>query len=195
MWTWLQDSAQVINALAAVLMLVVWVLYFQLLYGQYQHRLRAKILINRRGGTGLNARCIISNMSAEPIYIEEILMVLAPRVGGEKEKIVALENSEDERQIWQQGPLKSGDMVDIATFGDLVSAGLAACGPEMQIEDLRSFKLIVVATYTAEDRLVAAERAFDMLQGDLHPRSYTARQVRSHAQRRKLEKLVQHLER
>jgi hypothetical protein len=65
----------------------------------------------------------------------------------------------------------------------------------MEVDDVKTFKLIVVATYTAEDSLVAAERAFDVLNGELRPRSYAARQIRSRRQRQKLESLVRDVQR
>ena len=74
LWSWLRENHGAVSALASLATLVVWTLYFQMLLMNYRRTLRPKILINRGAGHRLQAHCLIANMSAEPIYIEAVLL-------------------------------------------------------------------------------------------------------------------------
>lgn len=73
MWNWIASNHQVISALANIAMLLVWIAYLQVFVSSYRRQKRSNILINRGAGSGLEARCLISNMSAEAIYIESLI--------------------------------------------------------------------------------------------------------------------------
>lgn len=203
MWTWLQDNHGPVSALASIFTLVIWTLYFQLLLSNYRYHLRPKILINRGAGHTLHAHCVIANMSAEPIYIEAIVADIGFR--GEDDSIArqrcslsdldldikTTENS-DLRPQWFQGPLESGEFISVGTYKHLVNKAAASAGVTSPICELT---VTVVATYTAQDALVAACRTFD-IESDgngaiLAPRSLTAMQIRSRAERRALERWME----
>lgn len=200
MWTWLQDNHGPVSALASIFTLAIWTLYFQILLSSYHHRLRPKILINRGAGHTLHAHCVIANMSAEPIYIEAILADIGFR--GEQDSIVrrrcslsdldldikSTENS-DLRPQWFQGPLDSGEFISVGTYHHLLDRAASSAGVTSPICEVT---LTVVATYTAQDALVAACRTFDIERDDggdvLMPRSLTATQIRSRAEQQALER-------
>ena len=54
-------------------MLLVWIAFLQVFVSSYRRQKRPNILIHRGAGSELEARCLISNMSAEPIYIESLI--------------------------------------------------------------------------------------------------------------------------
>jgi hypothetical protein len=197
MWSWLQDNHGAISAIASVLTLAIWTLYFQLLLSSYHHRRRPKILISLVAGHRPSAHCLVTNMSAEPIYVEAIFTEIGKRGPGEPRRIERRSLSDldirtvkdgDRRPQWFQGPLNSGEMIDIGSFGDLVK--MTSDGGDFD-GDMNEIILTVAATYTAEDTLVAARRVFDIGRRDgellLRPRSPSAEQVRSRSARRKIE--------
>lgn len=196
MWSWLQERGQAISAIASMSMLVIWVLYFQLLLRQYRHRVRPMILINRDAGDTLDARCIVANMSAEPVYVEQILVARGAGGSVPARSIISTgarhaDKASTAQDVRKQGPLKSGETVDVGSYRDLLQP--AAKASQQDGAGSRAFTIIVVATYTAEDRLVAAERTFDVSGSRLRPRTYAARQIRSGRQRRRLERLISRL--
>ncbi|MEX4010261.1 hypothetical protein [Neoaquamicrobium sediminum] len=168
--------------------LLVWLFYFQLLLSGYRHRLRPKILITRGGARTIGARCIITNMSVEAIYLEAIMVSVRD---GERQYISSLSELEaeqttksDPRQLYLQGPLASGEMIDIGSYAELLKR--ATNGKEQP----SAFTLTVIATYTSEETLVAAERDFTISGSSLNSDAIVARQIRSRWQRMRLMRLI-----
>ncbi|MCV0397230.1 MAG: hypothetical protein K5872_14820 [Rhizobiaceae bacterium] len=195
MWSWLQDNADVVSAIASVLMLLVWAIYLHLMYNSYVRDRRSKILINRGAGRAVEARCVISNMSSSPIYIDAIRFTLRT----DREELfcslsdldVSLSDGDDPRPQWMQGPVDSAEMIDIGSFRALIERAfgnvLERLGEEQASWPLN---VQVVATFTAEDKPVAASRDFDLVpSGDtilLEPRSAGTRQIRSRRMRNQI---------
>lgn len=206
MWEWLKDNNGAVSALASILTLIVWTLYFQLLYNNYRRLRRPRILINRGAGETAEARCIVANMSAEAIYIEAVLLSFggdneddAPAVCslGELDTTTS-QDGDDPRRAWLQGPLQSGELIDIGSYQSLMDR--AAGGTDGAGEDeagraqAAKLTVTVVASYLSEDGVVAAERVFDLDRGTrptrLKPRTTTARQIRSASARRSIERVM-----
>lgn len=198
MWEWFQHNSGAISSIATLATLVVWIGYFQVLLNGYRHRMRARILINRGGGRNIDARCVLSNMSSEPIYIEAIVISLE---GDEDDQICSLSDFEirsssevDPRVKMLQGPLDSAEMVDIGSYREILD----------QIMDFNGrsgagytgkFTITVIATYTAENALVASERTYEAYEDGGKVRLYSptvsAQMVRSKRERRRLQRLLE----
>ncbi len=204
MWQWLLDNNGAVSAVASILTLFVWGLYFQLLYNNYRRLRRPKILINRGAGQTAQARCIVANMSAEAIYVEAVLISFDPDQSSDRPTICSLSDLDttaptenDPRRSWLQGPLQSGELIDIGSYQSLIDKAVAGNETETTRHGrppVHSLGVTVVASYLSEDRLVAAERVFDLEPCGpsvrLCPRSFSARQIRSHADRTSIEKLM-----
>jgi len=205
MWSWLQSNAQVVSAAASLAMLVVWAAYLQLIYSSYRHSRRSMILINRGAGTSLDASCVVSNMGEEPIYLEAVRLSLdgeeAPRLVSLNDLDVAVPTETDRRARWLQGPLGSSEMIDIGSFGSIIkrSIGSVRHGDKSDGQphlDGRVITIVVVATMTSEERVVAATRSFRIAGSGsdtrLHPCGARTHQIRSGRARKEIE---DHLER
>lgn len=192
-WQWLSDNSEPIGAIASILTLVVWVSYFQLLYISYRHRMRAKILISRGGDPSLDARCILANMSVEPVYLEAVIVdantsdrdvfcSLSSLVAGDVDPA-------DPRRQLLQGPLESGEMIDAGTFRTLLKLAdveVPPEGPEKPID----FKITVLGEYTGDDAIVAVERKFRLEGKRLSSPMLAAQRVRSLKTRRQFEDML-----
>jgi hypothetical protein len=204
MWQWLLDNHGAVSAIASILTLFVWGLYFQLLYNNYRRLRRPKILINRGAGQTVQARCIVANMSAESIYVEAVLVSFDPDRRDTEPTVCSLSDldmpvptEKDPRRTWLQGPLQSGELIDIGSYQSLIDkavSGKDADATRHGALPLHAIAVTVVASYLSEDRLVAAERVFDLERRDaavrLRPRSFAARQIRSRADRASIEALM-----
>ncbi len=206
MWEWLKDNHGVVSALSGILTLVIWTLYFHLLYSNYRRLRRPRILINRGAGHTVEARCIVANMSAEAIYIEAVLISLGGGNDEDEPMVCSLseldtaraKDDEDPRRGWLQGPLQSGELIDIGTYQDLIDK--AAGGPgdgeasHSPQRDRSQLTITIAATYLSQDGLVAAEREFELDRAvtptRLRPRATYARQIRSASARRSIERLM-----
>lgn len=199
MWRWFIDNAAVVSALSSLAMLGVWLLYLQLFYSSYRHRLRPKILITRGGGHTVKSRCILTNMSPEIVYIEAIILRLA---FGDREVLCSLSDIDrvgrqgvDQRSELFQGPISSGEYLDLGSFKDLIVTAMQEVDVEAAIEDLRALTVTAVGSYTWHDQLAAAERHFTVRLEDgkrlLDPDHLTARQIRSRREKQKITRLLE----
>ena len=76
MFEWISANKDVLNVLIGFGTLLVWVVYAQLLYNGYSRQRRPHVLINRGQHSDHRALCLISNMSAEAIFIQNIVVYL-----------------------------------------------------------------------------------------------------------------------
>ena len=142
---WISAHSSVLTVVANFTMVGVWVIYLQLFWKSYRRQLQANILITPGAGTGLEARCLISNMSAEAIHIEAIFLVLERE--GERwstalttlHRVREDEDAEDQvERAMHQGPLQPGAFVDVGKFADLVESAREALHPDGALGPPRS---------------------------------------------------------
>jgi hypothetical protein len=203
LFPWLVEHAEVVSAVTNVGMLLVWLAYLQVFVSSYRRRLRPHILISRGSGKGLDALCLICNMSAGAIYVESIIVTVdldrGERWVSPVTDLLDLEDEEaprDPKLRTRQGPLSTGDMRDIGTFGSLVRHVVRQQnGRESDINEsirarLRGICIEVLAAYGSEDLLVGAKRGYDFVQEDgglrLREATVHTEQVRRRLERKRL---------
>ncbi|MCJ8517309.1 hypothetical protein ABID21_000051 [Pseudorhizobium tarimense] len=199
MWAWIIENSGVVSALSSFAMLGVWVLYLQLFYSSYRHRLRPKILITRGGGHAITSRCILTNMSPEIVFIQAVVLRLTF-----PDRVVVCSLSDIDRVSRQdrdprselfQGPLSSGEYLDLGTFEELVTAAMHHDGPKALIDGLQHLSVTAVGIYTWHDQLAAAERSFAVRakgkQKLLDAELVTARQIRSRREKKRITRILE----
>lgn len=129
LWALLIEYSDAINTIVNFLILVVWASYFQLLLSTHWQQRQAKILINRGAGHEITANCLISNMSAEPIYVDSIVVIIDPDGQPIQRSLTDLNSlskkpGSDARSSWFQGPVAKGDYINIGTFESLLQQAL-----------------------------------------------------------------------
>lgn len=198
MWNWVAENSDALNVVLSALMLLVWALYFQLLLNGYRRTRSPKILINRANGHGLGTQCVVTNMSAEAIYVEGVVAEI--RGEDPKEKITCSLTDHGSKvtperlseEDGYQGPLNSGRSVEIGPYSRIIEHALGE--DEGKISAVRGMTLTIVATYGPENRPVAAQRDYDIVERAgrrvLFSETVTTRQVRSAAERRQIERFM-----
>lgn len=201
---WLNDNAQAISAVASICTLFVWVFYAQLLYNGYVRQRRPRVIINRGRGIGVDAICLISNMSSEAIYIQHLVAVLHTHKSSYSLDVVEYqqrggEEQKDEQQSQEtsyrthQGPLASGDYLNIQSFGDIVNQ----VKDYWEIDDNQlqekniQLEIRVIAIYGSEDMPTGASRTFNLdlnasPNHQLIPASVDTDRLNSHGQRKRV---------
>ncbi|EAU43244.1 hypothetical protein FP2506_10381 [Fulvimarina pelagi HTCC2506] len=183
-------------------MLCVWVVYLQLLLNSYLRQRRSSILITRGAGTGLKARCLITNMSQEPVYVTSLIAEL--QTDQDKSEIQLTDMRElsedlgmDPRSAMRQGSLERGRYLDIGHFDALIEQ-LANDAPNIERKtDIKAVEMTVVALYGPEELPVGAKRRFTVdWQADentrITPNTVVTQQIHKNSERRRL---MQELER
>jgi hypothetical protein len=204
MWTWISENSGALNVLVSAAMLVVWGVYLQLILQSYRRERRPKILISRGAGTGLRSRCLLSNMSAEAIYIHSLAARL--RLADETSFAAVTDMGDlddpgvDRRPKTYQGPVAAGDYLDIGTFESILGrAGWQAPLDPAAVRDREpiELELTVIATYRSEDLIVGATRCFELKANgagaddsgwEIKARTADTRQIRSRTERKALHK-------
>lgn len=165
---WITDNAEAISAIASVLTLFVWVFYAQLLYANYSRQRRARIIINRGSGKHIDSLCLVSNMSAESIYVQHIVAVL--EYSGRELQLDISDfqqaSGEGPEYSTHQGPLGSGDYLHVGSFNNLLQRVADAFDIEMSgfhpKNGLRfdAIEIRLIAVYGPEDSPIGARRRF-----------------------------------
>ncbi|MEF2073459.1 hypothetical protein [Consotaella aegiceratis] len=207
MLDWINDNSGALNVAANLAMIVIWIGYLQLFLENFRRERRAEILINRSSSSlGLAARCLISNMSSDAIYVNSLIGSVETDHGTWTCPVTDLDEIDEKKSLpdlaetSRQGPLKVADVRDLGSFQSLIDH-VVRCGRSedgrrlTEIGQPRAFTIKVFAVYGSEDILVGAERSFDVCAGDkghrLVPRTVGARQIRSRRERRELASLLE----
>ncbi|MBL3705933.1 hypothetical protein GI582_24870 [Sulfitobacter sp. BDSS02] len=201
MLEFIRQNSELVQIGANLTTTVVWLVYLHVLLKGFRDQRRSSLLINRGGGEDLDARCLISNMGAQPAYLLDVLAGIDTKDGPSVASVVdrqelRREELEQPTEMTGQGPLPSGGYVDIGSFRDILDrAGYDLSGSQSSQATL---KLVSVAATNQASHIVAAVREFDVREdGDaimVRPRTLEARQVRSRSARRKVCSVLEKLQ-
>lgn len=202
MLQFLQENAPVLSAIAAVGTLAIWAIYLHIFVSGYQRQIKPMLIINRVDGSGLNARCFVTNMSRDPVHIQS---VVAKLITAQDEYTAYITDAEDVRQAgnpsgWErltrQGPLQPGTMVDMGGFEHILDYLAQTCSEEDKFvhsalsRTATALEITVLGVYGSEDLLIGATRIFEMDGHDknivLRPRDAHTRQITGKKERRVL---------
>lgn len=189
MYDWIATHKDVLSVFASMASVVIWLVYAQLLYLGFRRQRRSRLIINRGRTKDINALCLISNMSAESIFIEYIIIELETSEGTITMDVTDFEQEYDEddeesssresqsstkrvspdaADNTRQGPIESGGFFHIGTFSELLQRvardeSIRMCGPVPQ-GDLKFTRLTLrlIGIYGPEDMPIGAERSFDL---------------------------------
>jgi hypothetical protein len=192
---WIKDNAELLRLGLGMISALVWLAYLQILYMGFVRQRQAVIMISHGAAEDERARCIVSNMATEPIYV---IAILARLTIGEKtyeasvidREELNLDTMEDPIKRTNQGPLKSGEYMDIGSFRDLIYRARQ----KTEIPDgepVKEIEITVGAASGHASKLVVARRKFERCvdeHDDVHfiPTTILTKQIRGHWNQRKL---------
>lgn len=196
---WVQQNTELVGAVSNVAMVLIWVLYLQIFLVSYIRQRRASVHIDRGAATDETARCIVTNMGQETIYLSAIMveLILDGRIERalvtDKEEL-PLEETHQPLEKTNKGPLKNGEARDIGSFWDLAQRANFRLGIEIPMNELRAMEVTVVAASNQAHMLIGGCKRFSVVQSDgrraFAPDGMLTRQIRSPWQRRRLRGLV-----
>ena len=208
MIAFLTAYAQAIGVLINFAMLCVWIVYLQIFATSYIRQRRSAILINRGGGRGGDALCLVTNMGGEHIYLTSLLATIETAERTREYALTDLRSlaegsAVDPRAAIIQGSLGCGEFFVVGRFDEIVQL-LHGEDMRQDIEaerdgDIAAVELTVVAFSGTEALPVGARRRFTLLRGDdgsldVHPETLETEQLRSRTKRKALlRKLGRHL--
>ena len=192
---WIKDNAALLQLGLGMLSAVVWLAYLHILYMGFVRQRQAVVMISHGAAEDERARCIVSNMATEPIYV---IAILARLTIGDKtyqasvidREELNLDTMEEPIKRTNQGPLKAGEYMDIGSFKDLIYRARQ----KIEIPDgepVKDIELTVGAASGHASKLVVARRKFERSvdeHNEVHfiPTTILTKQVRGRWNQRKL---------
>jgi hypothetical protein len=178
MLEFLQVNAPLVSAAASVGTLTIWAIYLHIFVSGYQRQIKPMLIINRVEGSGLDARCFVTNMSRDPVHIQSVVAKVAT---AEDEHVAYITDAEDVRQAgnpsgWErltrQGPLQPGTMVDMGSYECILDYVASTCcgtsgfAHSALAEKANELEITILGIYGSEDLLIGATRVFEMHRSD-----------------------------
>ncbi|AUC55207.1 hypothetical protein CDO87_19465 [Sagittula sp. P11] len=195
MWTWILDNAAALSVALNTAMLLVWLAYLQLFLTSIRRSNRAVIHIDMAAGQNEDARCIVTNMGADTVYILGVKVDLDCD-GDAREALVTDVLEEDGplggdfRERTNQGPLAGGEAMDIGSFHNIVDRAAMRMGEDISLTTCHSVEITVVVAAQQAHRLLGGHKRYDITRenGALRFRSedILTRQITSGRRRRQL---------
>lgn len=209
MLDWLKDNHQIVSLLISFGMLIVWIVYLQLFLASYRRQTRPKILINIGAGRTLDARCLVSNMGSNVIYVESLIASL--EIGDERlvcsitddKELTRGQASSEAREATFQGPLMPGSMMDVGSFRNLISRVATrldrpAVADKDLPEGLKALEIEAIADFGPDDLLVGARRRFELVKRSgswfVKTDTLSTEQIRSRSERRRIKRFLAEVE-
>ncbi|MBO0906227.1 hypothetical protein [Jiella sonneratiae] len=206
MLEWISDNSALINVVANLGMLAIWAFYLQMLWSGFQRERRPRLLITRGLRGSLDARCLVTNMSRDTVFIRSIIVSLETRAGRLRYPVTDIEEIDNSgsgagvRQQTRQGPIASGEMRDLGSFSAIVTHVLDYEGPDdppgphNHWDGLEGFTVHVIGVYGPDDVSIGARRSYDVVRRNgeacLRPRTVDAIQIRSSKERREIDEML-----
>lgn len=200
MWDFISENSGLVQAGMAAITAVVWMLYLHIIVSGLRRQRRTEILIHLGGARDLSARILVSNLGFEPIYVLEIMLTVWTADGQRMSSVadrteIAKDQHNTPREATLQGPLKSGDHVDIGSAVNLLDRARHSSFDALDPGDIREIEITIAAITAADSTIAAARRRFAMCRDEDHvwlcPSSLYATQIRSARQRRQIEAQLQ----
>ncbi|APE43429.1 hypothetical protein BOO69_08360 [Sulfitobacter alexandrii] len=200
MLDWIASNSGTLQVAISLFTAVVWLAYLHILWMNFRRQRQAVILINRSIAQDENAHCFVTNMGAEPIYLMEVMAKVVTEDKAYTVKVtereeVALDKVDNPLTRTNQGPIKSGEFIDIGSFLDLLHRADARIGSEGLFDSVREMELTVAAVDGHAPHIVAARRKFtaDWKDGKPYfvPEQVMTDQIRHFFRRRKITSLLE----
>ncbi|WP_334062992.1 hypothetical protein [Limimaricola cinnabarinus] len=192
---WLSSHSAALGVIVNAAMLVVWIVYLNIFLVSYLRQRRQCILITQGAGSGLSARCFVSNLGLEPIFVVDVLITLS---GADLRHTINVTDRtqltdrelENPREATNQGPMRTGDHSSIGDFATLIDRAMAGAPDKLELDMVETVEVTVVAATAARGSVVGARRIFALETDDgarlLRARAVMAEQIGGRAGRRAL---------
>lgn len=181
----LQDYTSLASVTVSAGMLLVWVVYAWLFFQEFQRRRSAVIFIHEAGGGRPDSRCLLVNLSQEPVHVLCSLAVsdgISMRLQSttEQDKLSVVQQA-------KQGPLRSGDSLVLGSF-EKISRELDRVGKRQARHKPQLIEIRVAVIHGFREWPVGARRSFriEVDSRRVTPNMPTTEQLRSQQQAREV---------
>ena len=186
------QNTEVLNAFLNGLLVVIWAAYLQIFLVSHRRQARSVIHIDIGAADGERSRCLITNLSSNPLYVQGIVADLFE--DGHSARVIITEREEIDQNDLEdplartnRGTLHPGQTVDIGSLADVAKRAWIRLGQEWSTDKLICVKVTVIAISGQAERVVGASKSFDAkyLHDRSHfvPKNLLTQQIRPHRAR------------
>ncbi|WP_146010311.1 hypothetical protein [Acidimangrovimonas sediminis] len=203
MLDWISAHSALLNVAINGGMLAVWVVYLQIFVTTYRQARSPRVLINRAMGSDIDAQCIVSNMSQEPVYPQSVYCTVHYRGGSFSATITDREIFQDTgrdqpKGVTAQGPLKQGAFLSLGSFRNLMDVTSRHSDEDSALarhdDAVEGMEIMVVCAFGGDNLEIAANRAFRIDTGtdpwSIIPRFPQTDQIAGRAERKRIRQRV-----
>lgn len=196
MLDWIAAQSAAISAIANAAIVAIWVVYLQLFLITFRRQRRTSIHIDRGVASDEHARCIVTNMGQEPIYLLAVVVDFGEE--GHRSRAVVTDRDELADQDvaakldrTNQGPLAQGEARDVGSLAELMQRARARLDAKIDQAEIDRMCVSAVAISHQGEHLVAARKDFVAEHRQdgrvlFTPATVLTRQIRSRWKRREL---------
>jgi hypothetical protein len=196
MLEWIGARSDVIDTAANVAIVVIWVVYLQVFLVTFRRQRRTSIHIDRGVASDEHARCIVTNMGQEPVYLLAVVVDFGG--DGHRQRAVVTDRDElAEKEVsvqldrTNQGPLAQGEARDVGSLADLMQRARGRLDADIPQAEIERMCVSAVAISNQGEQLVAARKDFEAEHRQdgrvlFTPATVLTRQIRSRWKRRDL---------
>lgn len=193
--SWIQAHTDLLNVMLNALMLLVWVVYLHLILLSFLRQRQSILHLDLGAATDEAARCIVTNMGSEPIYLAAVIIELAFE-DDQRSYIVTdrnevpMDQAKRPLERTNKGPLAGGEALDVGSFRELVARTRPKDAVDETMEALKAITVTAVAVSNHAQTLAGGYKRFDVdWDGDarvFRPNGVITPQVRGIRRRRNL---------
>jgi len=114
-----------IAPVSSAVMALIWIVYFQLFFLQYQRNNRPYLVIHHAQNENPDALCLLVNMGKETVHVQCVQVVLHSRAGEDRVLTVTEyrrvgADDSNVHQVLRQGPLQPGGYLVLGSFRNII---------------------------------------------------------------------------
>ncbi|KZY32406.1 hypothetical protein A3731_22185, partial [Roseovarius sp. HI0049] len=161
----LAAHVQLVNAALNAAMIIIWFVYLQIFLISHRRQVRSLIHIDLGTAEGSQKRCLVTNLSAQAIYVQGIAADLGQdghtsrMIVTEREEI-GLDDVEDPMARTNRGTLQPGETRDIGSLEDLIRRAQIRLDEEWTSDQIDNVTITVVAISGQVERIIGASKNF-----------------------------------
>lgn len=155
-----------IAPVSSAVMALVWIVYFQIFFLQYQRNNRPYLVIHHAQNENPDALCLLVNMGKETVHVQCVQVVLHTRAGEEKMMTVTAyrrvgADDSNVHQVLRQGPLQPGGYLVLGSFRNIILGRRSEDNEsDYLFEDITALEIRAAVFHGPSSHPVGARRSF-----------------------------------
>jgi len=175
-----------IAPVSSAIMALVWIVYFQLFFIQYQRNNRPYLVIHHAQNENPDALCLLVNMGKETVHVQCVQVALFPRDGEEKIMTVTeyrriQADDSNVHQVLRQGPLQPGGYLVLGSFRNIILGRRSEeSDTDYLFEDIVDIEIRAAVIHGPSKYPVGVRRSFTLQhegQPEIFPRNIYSEQL------------------